>query len=111
MFSVWNTHHIALVTDSISAELTLSAERAESGDVASAEAHARRAKDIWDSHRVYFESVLRHTEFDTVCEDFYNVEEKLLDGDEAKVALYANHAVEHLRAVADMERVRIGTIF
>lgn len=99
------------MTDSISAELTLSAEKAGAGDIASAEAHARRAKDIWDSHRVYFESVLRHTEFDTVCEDFYNVEEKLLDGDEAKVALYANHAVEHLKAVADMEKVRIGTIF
>lgn len=111
MFSIWNTYHIASVTDSISEELSLCASLAQRGDITSAKSHSKLAKDIWDSHRVYFESVLRHTEFDTVCEDFYNVEEKLLDGDMAKAALYANHAVEHLKTVADMEKVRIGTIF
>lgn len=109
--SLYNTHHIDKTAEDICTELSLSAALAKEGDIKSAEAHATAAKEIWDGHAWYFESILRHTEFDTVCEDFYNVSEKLLDGDGAKAALYVEHAKEHLRTIADMEKVRVGTIF
>ncbi len=105
-FSVFNSFFIG--------ELTSKAEeliRSAADDPKNGMGYVSAAEEVLSAHTAYLGAVLRHSELDAINENIFELKKSLIIGDSTQVRLAAEHAIQRLNAIAEMEKLRIENVF
>ncbi len=84
---------------------------AGSGDWARAQNDVQRALELWRSNDGYLKIVLRHTDIETLVDDFYELTEHIYTQDPGATKSAVELVGEHLKDIAEMESINFGSIF
>ncbi len=108
--SLWNTGEIKSLCSELDRFVRASGDAAEAENWEESEKLAASAMSLWKSRELYTHSVLRHTDIETLSDDFYELQEHILTHDAAAVKSAVNLVSEHLEGIADMESLKLGSI-
>ena len=109
--SLVNTCAIGYLCDDISASITRAGELAQEGDWDGSEAAIGEAIGLWERCEGYTHVVLRHTDIETLSDDFYELLEHIYSQDVGGVRGAVELVNGHLTGIKDMEKLRFGSIF
>lgn len=109
--AVFNIGIVGKLTDDITDTVEQAVYAAESGDWDRAIENAEKAVSLWKSKDSYTHIVLRHSQIDTVSEALYDFLLEAYDQNSERLSAAAEAAMYHLDSVAQMERVRLGSVF
>lgn len=109
--SLWNTYEIRKLCGQLETCVTQAGGAAQSGDWQTSEDRMARALDLWLSRETYAQTVLRHTDIETLTDDFYELLEHIYTQDPGAVKSAVSLVTEHLQGIAKMESIQLGSIF
>ena len=109
--SLVNTCAIGYLCDDIGGFITQAGELAEKEDWSGSEQAIRRAISLWEDNEGYTHIVLRHTDIETLSDDFYELLEHIYSQDPGSVRGAVELVNGHLNGIKDMEKLRFGSIF
>lgn len=109
--SLWNTHEIKNICGELTSLVESSGHAAESGDWEASRECAEKAIGLWKSREGYTHIVLRHSDIETLSDDFFELMEHISARDSGTVQSAVRLVTEHLRGITDMESLKLGSIF
>ena len=109
--SLWNSHNLDILTGEISELVRQSGSLAEKGDWESAADKAHEAVAMWDEHSSYTHIVLRHSDIDSISDDFYELKSSIFQQEPGVSAGNAEMVIAHLNSISSIEKLRLGSIF
>lgn len=109
--SLWNTHEIKSICGELTELVEASGRAAESGDWETSRERVEEALRLWQSREGYTHTVLRHTDIETLSDDFFELLEHISTQDPGAVQSAVRLVTEHLREITEMESLKIGSIF
>ncbi len=109
--SLINSAVIKGLCDEIDGMVRSSGDAAESGDWDTARKRADSALELWRKREGYTKIVLRHTDIETLTDDFYELTEHIYSKDPGSVKSAVELVGEHLSDIAQMESINFGSIF
>ncbi|MGM9521272.1 MAG: DUF4363 family protein [Oscillospiraceae bacterium] len=109
--SLINTHYLSSITTEISGLVEKACAEAESDNWDMSEKYAMRAMDIWHGSDGYTHIVLRHSDIDSMTDDFYELMDHIYEQELGGVKSSSGLVIAHLESMRDMERIRLGSIF
>ena len=108
--SIYNIHYMDNLAETMLIHVDTSRKRAESGDFGQAEAELRQAIDLWSASQGYTHIFIRHPEIDSATDAFYELLSDIISQDfEAAQGSYEK-AAAHIRSIAAMEHLTLGSI-
>lgn len=108
--SVFNIYHMDNLAQELLIHVDASQNFAENGDFDSAEEELRKAIDLWAASDGYTHIFIRHPEIDGATDAFYELLSDVRSGDlEASVGSYEK-VQAHIKSIAGMEHITIGSI-
>ena len=109
--AVLNISGVSKLTDDITKTVETAVSAAKRGDWDDAIESAEKAVSLWKNNDNYTYIVLRHSQIDTVSEALYDFLLEAYDKNAERLSAAAEAAMYHLDSVAQMERVRLGSVF
>lgn len=109
--SLWNTHEIKGICDELSKLVEASGRAAERGDWEESLRLVEEGMRFWRSREGYTHTVLRHTDIETLSDDFFELMEHISTQDPGAVRSAVRLVTEHLREITEMEGLKLGSIF
>ncbi len=109
--SMMNTWLIGSMCGEISDAVAAAGSRAEQGDWEGSSRALNDAMRIWSEREPYAKIVLRHTDIETLTDDFYELTEHIYTREQGAVKSAVELVTEHLRGIAEMESINFGSIF
>ena len=109
--AVLNISGVSKLTDDITKTVETAVSAAKRGDWDDAIESAEKAVSLWKNNDNYTHIVLRHSQIDTVSEALYDFLLEAYDKNAERLSAAAEAAIYHLDSVAQMERVRLGSVF
>lgn len=109
--AIFNIGIVNNLTDEITKTVEQAVAAAESGNWNGAIESAEKAVSLWKSKDSYTHIVLRHSQIDTVSGALYDFLLEAYDQNAERLSAAAEAAMYHLDSVAQMERVRFGSVF
>ena len=109
--AVLNISGVSKLTDDITKTVETAVSAAKRGDWDDAIESAEKAVSLWKNNDNYTHIVLRHSQIDTVSEALYDFLLEAYDKNAERLSAAAEAAMYHLDSVAQMERVRLGSVF
>lgn len=110
-FSILNTAVIDSICEGVTDLIDRSTAAAREGNWEESELLLNDALSLWKKNETYTTIVLRHTDIDTVSDDFYEFTEHVYSQDAPSARAAASLIREHLESVKKMERMCWGSIF
>lgn len=111
VLALWNTREIGKLCGEIGDLVERSAAEAERENWQESQCLFDDALSLWRSRESYTGIVLRHTDLETLTDDFYELSEHLRTRDAPAALSAASLVREHLRGIAEIESFAIGSIF
>lgn len=108
---IYNTYYIDKLTSSVLALANEAEASTVTGDFAAAVSTMERAAKRWEEAENYTYVFIRHSSVDTAADVFNDVLAELYDENAAAAQGIFRKLRMHLTTIADMERIRFGTIF
>lgn len=109
--SVLNTRHINKICGDLEGLVERSADAAGAGVWEESQSLLDEAVSLWRRHENYTGIVLRHTDIETLTDDFYELAEHIYTRDSAATRAASLLVREHLRSIRKMESLNWGSIF
>ncbi len=109
--SVVNTHVIDSLCNQLSQGVASAGQAAQRGDWEGSVQALRETMSWWEERETYARIVLRHTDIETLTDDFYELAEHIYTRDAGAVKSAVELVTEHLRGIAQMEAINLGSIF
>lgn len=109
--SLINTRAITNICDDLKDAVAQAGEAAEAGDWGESTRLINSAISLWQSHDVYTHIVLRHTDIETLSDDFFELSEHINSQDTGSVRSAVRLVQEHLTGIVEMESFKPGSIF
>lgn len=109
--SLLNTVAISRLSSDLTDLVERSAEAAEKDDWEESRRLLDEAMSLWKAHKGYTGIVLRHTDLDTLTDDFYELTEHIYTRDSAAARAAASLVREHLDSIRNMESLNMSSIF
>ena len=109
--SLLNTGVIGGLCDEITGLVERSAGAAEQGDWEESQAFLEEAMALWKEREVYTGIVLRHTDIETLTDDFYELTEHIYTHDGPAASAASALVREHLASIRKMEGMNLSSIF
>ena len=109
--SVLNTRAIGSLCGDLEALVRDSASAAEKENWAESQQKLETAIALWQKHEGYTGIVLRHTDIETLTDDFFELTEHIYTRDPAATKAASALVCEHLKSIAKMESFDFGSIF
>ena len=109
--AVLNISGVSKLTDDITKTVETAVSAAKRGNWDDAIESAEKAVSLWKNNDNYTHIVLRHSQIDTVSEALYDFLLEAYDKNAERLSAAAEAAMYHLDSVAQMERVRLGSVF
>lgn len=111
LLSILNTAAIKGLCSDIDSVIRRAGAAAEAGDWESARERMDSAVSLWRSHETYAKIVMRHTDIETLTDDFFELMEHINTEDPGAVRSAVELVTEHLGGIAEMESLSLGSIF
>lgn len=109
--SILNTWEIGKLCGDLEDLVENSAKSAESGDWSESQRYLEEAVTLWKKRETYTSIVLRHTDIETLTDDFYELTEHIYTQDPAATRAASALVREHLDGIKKMESLNLGSIF
>ena len=109
--ALWNTREIGDLCGEIAELVERSADEASRENWPESQRLFEDALALWQSRESYTGIVLRHTDIETLTDDFYELSEHLRTRDAPAALSAASLVREHLRGIAEIESFALGSIF
>ena len=109
--SLLNTGVIGGLCDEITALVEDSASAANGGDWEGSQALLEEAMALWKAREGYTGIVLRHTDIETLTDDFYELTEHIYTRDGPAATAAAALVREHLNSIKRMESLNFSSVF
>ncbi len=109
--SLINSAVIKSLCDDIDATVRRSGDAAQTGDWETAQSEVNSALELWRKREGYTKIVLRHTDIETLTDDFYELTEHIYSKDPGSVKSAVELVGEHLSDISQMEAINFGSIF
>ena len=106
-----NTRYIGRVVEELRSHVERSENLAREGNFEMASDSLREGIDKWESYSPYTRILLRHTEIDSTTDAFYDLLSELEDGALSRAIGAFGKLDAHLRGIAEIEHVSLGSIF
>ena len=108
--SLLNARHIDHLTDGIIAQLQQAEEEAEQGQLQKAAQRVESCRRSWEEARRYTYSAMRHEETDAVFDGFYDLLERLSDGEADALGASFDRLVYRLRVIGVREHISVESV-
>lgn len=109
--SMLNTHEIGSLCGDLGNLVERSATAAETGDWEESQRLLTEAMSLWKRHEDYAGIVLRHTDIETLTDDFFELTEHIYTRDSSATRAASSLVREHLDSIRKMESINLGSIF
>lgn len=109
--SIWNTSEIQKICDGIGSLVNGSADAAAEGNWEESRQLLEKAMELWKSRQGYTGVVLRHTDIETLTDDFYELTEHIYTKDAPAARAASALVLEHLDSIRKMESLNMSSIF
>ncbi len=109
--SFFNIHYIGKLTDDVRQRVDHAVSCAEAENWGEAEKKAEEAIAIWTGRDTFTHLVLRHSEIEAATESLYALAQQIYSRDKGAAKGAGQAASARLASIADIERVRLGSIF
>ena len=109
--SVANTYFLDRLTGQIIELVEESGRMAAYGDWEKAQNAAEHAARLWKEQDPYTHIVLRHSDIESMNDDFYELLEHIYSHDAGAANSSAALVSEHLSSISQIEQIRIGSVF
>lgn len=109
--SLWNTDRICKLCGDLTDMVEASGRAASDGDWEESMGLIENALQLLQSNEGYTHTVLRHTDIETLSDDFFELMEHISTRDPGAVRSAVRLVTEHLREIAEMESLKLGSIF
>lgn len=111
LLSVLNTHEIGKLCGDLEKLVEDSAKAAEEENWADSQQKLETAIALWQKHEGFTGIVLRHTDIETLTDDFFELTEHIYTRDPAATKAASALVREHLKSISRMESFNWGSIF
>ena len=109
--SLLNARHVDRLTEELIARIDEVCALAERGETEKARAASEAAEGLWRAAEGYTSVFVRHAESDAVTDAFGDLYSALCEENAAAARGAARKLRSHLRSVARMEHISLGTVF
>ena len=108
--ALYNIYYMDSLAETLIVSVEDARKSADAGDFNAAETELRGAIDLWMGSDGYTHIFIRHPEIDSATDAFYELLSDVKSGD-SKAAVGSFEKVEaHLKSIAGMEHITIGSI-
>jgi hypothetical protein len=108
--SVVNIHYMDSLADELIGQVETAQSYARAGDYARAKAEVGAAIDRWSKCDGYTHIFIRHPEIDSATDALYELYDSVAGGDAALSEGAFGKVEAHMRSIAGMEHITIGSI-
>lgn len=109
--SLLNSHMLNTLTNDLS-DIVKECDTAASAEKwPEARKHIEDALSLWKKNDHYTHVVLRHSDIDSMTNDFYELLEHVYSENSGAVSGIARLVDAHLKSIISMEKIRLGSIF
>ena len=105
-----NLRHLDGLVEVIQTEIAESMAAYQAGQIQTADAKLTAALQQWMAAETYTNVFLRHPEIDAVTDAFYELSQRLNDGENAGLQASYELLLYHLTCIDQMEHPRLGSI-
>ncbi len=109
--SVANAYCLDKLTGEIIELVDESGRMATCGEWEKSQEAAENASRIWKEQDPYTHIVLRHSDIESMNDDFYELLEHVYSHDAGATSSSAALVSEHLSSINQIEQIRIGSVF
>ena len=108
--SVWNINSVEKLSQDIQSHLNSAKEAIVSENPDAAYEAIDKALSRWLNAEKYTHIFIRHPEIDSCSDVFYDLKEAIFSSEATEIQAIISKLCYHLNSIADMEKVRIGSI-
>lgn len=106
-----NIMYLDRFVNGLVSEINSSQELLEKGDYAGAEEKLRNVIELWNDAGGYTRIVVRHSEIDSTADAFFELLSDIVSRDDKRSVGSYSKVRSHLRGIASMEYITLGSIF
>jgi polyhydroxyalkanoate synthesis regulator phasin len=106
-----NIHYIGKLTDNVRQRVDEAVSSAEAENWGEAERKAEEAIALWMGRDTFTHLVLRHSEIEAATEALFALAQQVYSRDKGAAKGAGQAASARLESIANIERVRLGSIF
>lgn len=106
-----NIHYLNSLTDDLVSLIEQAEESVHKSDWDTAEKKAKKAEELWLESDTYTHLVLRHSEIEAATDALYGFLEQIYAREEGALKGAARAACSRLHSIANIEKIRLGSIF
>ena len=109
--AILNAGKVESITEAITKEIEKAEKSAEQADWETCMAQINSAGQKWEREGPYLRSVMSHPQEEAIIDSFYDLKLTAEEQDQGKIRISAARLKARLKAISEMEKIKVETIF